>query len=83
MGVSVLRLRAEGARDAGPVINQMAMQSTMTTKDFVPSGHPIRRIKPVVDVFLAVLEPTFRQFQLYSAIGRPSISPGQWPDPVS
>jgi len=59
----------------GPVINQTAMLSTITTEDLVPKDHPIRRIKPTVDAILVKLEPTFRA--MYSAIGRPSIPPEQ------
>ena len=31
----------------------------VTPDDFVPAGHPIRRIKPIVDTALARLSPLF------------------------
>ncbi len=40
---------------------------------FVPSDHPLRRIKPIVDRALANLSPRFDS--LYSESGRPSIPP--------
>jgi transposase len=39
----------------------------------VPSGHPLRRIREMVDSALAELSPEFES--LYSQIGRPSIPP--------
>lgn len=39
----------------------------------VPSGHPLRPIRGIVDEALAVLSPEFER--LHSRIGRPSIPP--------
>ena len=39
----------------------------------MPQGHPIRRIKPMVDSDLAGLSPTFSR--MYASVGRPSIPP--------
>jgi transposase len=57
----------------GRVVQQLAMLSTTSTEDLVPAGHPIRRIKPIVDAILKRMEPTFAE--MYSVIGRPSIPP--------
>ena len=51
-----------------------AMMPTAVTPDaLVPQGHPIRRIKPMVDKALAQLSPTFDR--MYAANGRASIPP--------
>lgn len=52
---------------------QMTMLSLVTANDLVPEGHPIRRIKPMVDKALAELSPTFSR--MYAEAGRPSIPP--------
>lgn len=52
---------------------QMTMLSLVTANDLVPEGHPIRRIKPMVDKALAELSPTFNR--MYAEAGRPSIPP--------
>ena len=57
----------------GDAIHQMTMLSLVTTDDFIPEDHPIRRIKPVVDRALSELSPVFAQ--MYSHRGRPSIPP--------
>ena len=49
-------------------------RATLTCPEmFVPSDHPLRRIKPIVDRALANLSPRFDG--LYSESGRPSIPP--------
>ena len=49
-------------------------RATLTYPEmFVPSDHPLRRIKPIVDRALANLSPRFDG--LYSESGRPSIPP--------
>ena len=49
-------------------------RATLTYPEmFVPSDHPLRRIKPIVDRALARLSPRFDE--LYSESGRPSIPP--------
>jgi transposase len=52
---------------------QMTMLSLVTANDLVPEGHPIRRIKPMVDKALAELSPAFNR--MYAEAGRPSIPP--------
>lgn len=52
---------------------QRAMFYSLSLEKFVPSEHPLRRIRPLIDdrVIRRVCRP------LYSAIGRPSIPPEQ------
>lgn len=57
----------------GDVDQQAIMFTTMTPDQFVPSDHPIREIKRIVDAALAQLSPVFNQ--MYSKVGRPSIPP--------
>ena len=57
----------------GEAAAQATMLTAVTPDALVPQGHPIRRIKPMVDSALAVLSPTFSQ--MYASIGRPSIPP--------
>ncbi len=57
----------------GPVERQTAMLLGMTPDQLVPLGHPIRRIKPVVEQTLAHLSTTFAR--MYAISGRPSIPP--------
>ena len=47
------------------------MPTAVTPDALVPQGHPIRRIKPMVDKALAQLSPTFDP--MYAANGRASI----------
>ena len=49
------------------------MPTAVTPDALVPQGHPIRRIKPMVDKALAQLSPTFDR--MYAANGRASIPP--------
>ena len=43
----------------GNAARQATMLTAVTPDDLVPQGHPIRRIKPMVDRALAQLSPTF------------------------
>jgi transposase len=52
---------------------QITMLSALTPEQLVPQGHPIRRIKPIVDRALSELSPTFNR--MYADLGRPSIPP--------
>ncbi|MEZ5321293.1 MAG: IS5 family transposase [Microthrixaceae bacterium] len=52
---------------------QLAMLTTLSTEDLIPAGHPIRRIRVVVDAVLADLDGTFDA--MYAAGGRRSIPP--------
>ena len=54
---------------------QMAMLTSLSTEDLIPGGHPIRRIRTVVDEVLAGLDEEFAA--MYSRIGRPSVPPEQ------
>jgi transposase len=51
------------------------MLSSLSTEDLIPAGHPIRRIRRIVDEVLAGLDGEFDA--MYSRIGRPSIPPEQ------
>lgn len=57
----------------GDASNQTAMLLAVTPDQLVPTDHPIRRIKPIVERALANLAPTFRA--MYAPTGRPSIPP--------
>ena len=57
----------------GEAAAQATMLTAVTPDTLVPQGHPIRRIKPMVDSALAALSPTFSR--MYASIGRPSIPP--------
>ena len=57
----------------GKSATQATMLTAVTPDALVPQGHPIRRIKPMVDSALAGLSPTFSR--MYASVGRPSIPP--------
>ena len=57
----------------GEAVRQSQMLFGVTPEDLVPSDHPIRRIKPIVEQALAHLSPTFTG--MYASGGRPSIPP--------
>ena len=57
----------------GKSATQATMLAAVTPDALVPQGHPIRRIKPMVDSALASLSPTFSR--MYASVGRPSIPP--------
>jgi transposase len=52
---------------------QLAMLTTLSTEDLIPAGHPIRRIRKVVDTVLADLDRTFDD--MYATGGRASVPP--------
>lgn len=52
---------------------QAEIMMAVTADDLVPSGHPIRRIKVIVEDVLKELSPQFAA--MYSKRGRPSIPP--------
>ena len=52
---------------------QLAMLTTLSTEDLIPSDHPIRRIRVIVDSVLAELDDTFDQ--MYAGTGRSSVPP--------
>ena len=49
------------------------MLSAITLDELVPAVHPIRRIRPMVELALDSLTPTFNA--IYAAEGRPSVPP--------
>jgi transposase len=52
---------------------QLALLSSLSTEDLIPAGHPIRRIRAVVEAVLADLDDAFEA--MYSRQGRPSVPP--------
>lgn len=52
---------------------QSAMFSYLSPEERVPSSHPLRPVRVMVDTVLKALSPTFSR--MYSAVGRPSIPP--------
>jgi transposase len=59
----------------GKQVRQLAMLSSLSPEDLIPSDHPIRRIRRVVDVVLADLDSEFEA--MYADGGRPSVPPEQ------
>lgn len=57
----------------GDATQQLTMLTPVTPDALVPSGHPIRAIRGIVDGALARLSPTFDA--MYERVGRPSIPP--------
>ena len=53
----------------------MAILTTLSPEDLIPSDHPIRRIRRVVDVVLGELDDEFDA--MYASSGRPSVPPEQ------
>ena len=52
---------------------QLSMLSSLSTEDLIPAGHPIRKIRVVVDTVLAEMDGLFEA--MYSTRGRPSVPP--------
>lgn len=57
----------------GRVDGQAKMLFGVTTEDFVPANHPIRRVRALVDTLLARLSPQLTA--MYAADGRHSVPP--------
>jgi len=53
----------------------MAMLTTLSPEGLIPAGHPIRRIRAVVDGVLIELDGEFAS--MYATSGRPSVPPEQ------
>ena len=53
--------------------SQLSMLSSLSTDDLIPAGHPIRRIKVVVDEVLASMDDVFDG--MYALSGRRSVPP--------
>src|SRR2546428_8894110 len=53
--------------------NQGAMWSYVPMEQRIPTDHPLRVMRPLVDAVLRELSPQFAE--LYSRVGRPSIAP--------
>jgi transposase len=54
---------------------QLAMLTTLSPEDLIPAGHPIRRVRKVVEVVLAGLDGELGA--MYAPTGRPSVPPEQ------
>ena len=52
---------------------QLAMLTTLSTEELIPTDHPIRKIRVVVDAVLGELYPVFDR--MYAAGGRTSVPP--------
>jgi transposase len=50
-----------------------AMFSYVDVEERIPAGHPLRKIREIVNAVLAALDAEFAK--LYAADGRPSIAP--------
>src|SRR5882724_2171787 len=61
------------ARMRGDDRQQAGMWSYLSPEQRVPSDHPLRPIRAMVDTILTELSPEFAK--LYSPVGRPSIPP--------
>lgn len=57
----------------GPAQRQATMLFGVTTEDFIPPGHPIRRVRTLVDELLATLSPQLTA--MYAPDGRYSVPP--------
>ena len=57
----------------GPAERQAKMLMGVTTEDFIPPGHPIRRVRKLVDEVLVALSPQLTA--MYAADGRYSVPP--------
>ncbi len=57
----------------GPAERQAKMLMGVTTEDFIPVGHPIRRVRKLVDEVLSALSPQLTA--MYAADGRYSVPP--------
>src|SRR5579864_7330253 len=52
---------------------QLAMLTTLSTEELIPAGHPIRRIRAVVEAVLGELDAELGA--MYAGSGRPSVPP--------
>jgi transposase len=57
----------------GSDTQQSAMFSYLSPEDRVPSSHPLRHVRAMVDAALKTLSPIFDE--MYASFGRPSIAP--------
>ena len=57
----------------GPDTQQSTMFSYLSPEERVPTDHPLRPVRIIVDRVLVRLDGQFEQ--MYSAMGRPSIAP--------
>ena len=57
----------------GQDTQQSTMFSYLSPEDRVPTDHPLRRMRPMVDLALKSLSPAFDE--MYSTLGRPPIAP--------
>jgi transposase len=59
----------------GRAVPQSNFVSLISAEELIPDGHPIRRIKRMVDEVIRAMNPVFEA--MYSDIGCPSIPPGR------
>lgn len=59
----------------GSVDSQLSMLVSLSSEELIPPGHPIRRIRVVVEEVLAELDDEFDA--MYALSGRPSVPPEQ------
>lgn len=59
----------------GRVEQQAKMLMGVTVEDFIPGGHPIRRVRKLVDDLLVTLSPQLTA--MYAPDGRYSVPPDQ------
>ena len=64
---------SKGADMRGADLRNEALFSYVNLEDRVPAGHPLRKIREIVNTALAALDGAFAL--LYAAEGRPSIAP--------
>ena len=57
----------------GADLRNEALFSYVNLEDRVPAGHPLRKVREIVNAALAALDAAFAV--LYAAEGRPSIAP--------
>jgi hypothetical protein len=57
----------------GSIARQVTMLAVLDADQLIPSDHPIRRVKPIVEAALNELEPIFAA--MYSEVGRRSMRP--------
>jgi len=60
---------------SGDSTNQGQLFSYVSLESRIPSPHPIRKVRKIVDLAIEEIEPAFDD--MYSSVGRPSIPPEQ------
>ena len=57
----------------GSTSRQVTVPGSIDPGELIPTNHPIRKIRPLAEVALKGLEPTFER--MYPQMGRPSVPP--------